>query len=396
VTQVEERDARALSRHAFVAALRPGGGDLAHVVERHGARIDWRWIVERAAAHKVAALLAARMDACGVTPQLADDLRAQLRAIPDAAAASAGAAQQTLHELAELYERAAIPFLVIKGSVLAERVYGDPHLRPFEDVDVVVRPEDVGRAEQVLRSLGYRLGRIRRLLATAPHGEAEAQLAEAVTRRFYERFHHEIPFVPARGDQRLPVDLHWRVAPAVVLNIGTEELWARTASVPVAGVRITTLDAEATLLHLAVHATTCSLAGFKLLPLCDVAWVVTQCGGYRDLWELAAAWRVRAHLETVLDTVERGLGVSIPASVRAARPRRHEAGAAVRRVARDAFLIDYRGNTEVPRLQRAWAEILWNVAMGCLRYNVARSLRVRLSRLRWRLLRWRARVRSAA
>ena len=42
------------------------------------------------------------------------------------------------------------------------------------------------------------------------------------------------------------------------------------------GIEVTTLDPEATLIHLAVHALEAWFHGFKLLHLYDVAWTIAR------------------------------------------------------------------------------------------------------------------------
>jgi hypothetical protein len=59
--------------------------------------------------------------------------------------------ERTLAAIAT-FAAARLPFYVVKGSVLAHRVYGDPHLRRFADVDPVVRQADMPRAEAILTS----------------------------------------------------------------------------------------------------------------------------------------------------------------------------------------------------------------------------------------------------
>jgi len=381
----------------LLAALHPDGSAFERVVDAHADAIDWPWVVERAGVHKVDGLLAARVDACRLTDRLPAEIEECFAKIRRAAQRKAGAAQRTLQELARNFERHGIPFLVIKGSVLAEHVYGNPAIRRFDDIDIVVRPEAMAAAEGMLRALGYQLGQIEALLAIRPAAGIESRTAERVTRRFYERFHYELPLTPTAGHDGVPVDLHWHVAPASKLTVDAAGLWERTATLVVADTRVTTFDLEATLIHLAVHATTCSLAGFKLLPLCDIAWAVTRFEkDYRGLWELAEAWGARAQLDAVLEMVQRGLDVPIPSSLRPARRTRLWLRPGFRRVASPAFLVEYRRRSDVPRLQRAWAEVLWNLAMRCVRWNVTRSLRVRLSRLQWRVLCWRGRVTAAS
>ena len=60
-----------------------------------------------------------------------------------------------LAELLAAYAAAGIDAMVLKGGYLAFAVYPDPALRGMSDLDLFFRPDDLGRAEAVLQSLGY-------------------------------------------------------------------------------------------------------------------------------------------------------------------------------------------------------------------------------------------------
>ena len=137
---------------------------------------------------------------------------------------------------AEQFGRAGIPFFMIKGSILAEHIYRDPSLRRFSDLDLVVHRDTLARAEELLRSLGYRLGQVDILLNPPPKGPTQWRAAEALTRRFYERFEYELPFYAPPGGELLPVDLHWHVAPGFRLHTSAAQLWEQTVAVTVAGI----------------------------------------------------------------------------------------------------------------------------------------------------------------
>lgn len=388
----EERETRDISRAALVAALHPDSGQFARLVETAADRIDWPWVLERAAAHKVAALLAARVEQCELTARVGEAAATRLRKTRQEARARADVAHATLRELSARFQEARIPFLVVKGSVVAEHVYRDAAARRFYDVDIVVQPEMVEAAEALLRGEGYRLGQVEKLLGARPRGDAERRLAEKLTHEFYRRFEYEVPFV-APSAARLAVDLHWHIAPRARVRIGAHDLWRYTTAVVVADMQVMTLTPAATVIHLAVHATTCSFPGFRLLHLCDVAWAATRLGAQcEDLRAVADDWGVGAHLDRVLEMTTRTLGVPFPSQPRTAlrwRP-------AFDWAARDAFLVDGAVAQPIPAWRRAWREMVWSIAMRCLRHNLVRSLRVRRSRLRWRWQRWRLRTGAAA
>ena len=50
-----------------------------------------------------------------------------------------------------------LPCVVLKGVDLSQRLYPEPGLRPFEDLDLLIRGRDVEPAIRTLRDLGYHL-----------------------------------------------------------------------------------------------------------------------------------------------------------------------------------------------------------------------------------------------
>lgn len=62
--------------------------------------------------------------------------------------------QEDLRETAVMFRERKIPFLLMKGMVLA-RYHPIPQLRTMGDIDLVIRPEDRQRAHQVMEELGF-------------------------------------------------------------------------------------------------------------------------------------------------------------------------------------------------------------------------------------------------
>jgi hypothetical protein len=60
-----------------------------------------------------------------------------------------------LVRLLELFALKDIPALVVKGPVLAMQAYGDPAMRSYGDLDLLVRQRDIRRATESLQSIGY-------------------------------------------------------------------------------------------------------------------------------------------------------------------------------------------------------------------------------------------------
>src|SRR5918911_210872 len=101
----------------------------------------------------------------------------------------------------------AVPY---KGPVLALEAYGDLSLRQFNDLDIMVRPQDVGRVAGVLKERGY---------------EQQWQLTPA-QEAAYLRSDCERLF--ARDQGGLFLDLHWAfVRRYFSLRTDYERLWRR-------------------------------------------------------------------------------------------------------------------------------------------------------------------------
>ena len=61
-----------------------------------------------------------------------------------------------LLELIQLFKGNGITAIPFKGPVLAESIYGDPALRQFDDLDILIHRNDAIKAFQLLLSYGYR------------------------------------------------------------------------------------------------------------------------------------------------------------------------------------------------------------------------------------------------
>ena len=99
------------------------------------------WMNERLKAGQIQAPagIQARLEGAG------SGLRERTRRMLDAAV-----------EMIAAFNQEAIPALPLKGAVLAPLYYPDPFVRALGDLDLLVHPKDMRRAEETLRRLGYR------------------------------------------------------------------------------------------------------------------------------------------------------------------------------------------------------------------------------------------------
>jgi hypothetical protein len=160
-----------------------------------------------------------------------------------------------LLRLLDVFEAQGIPAVPYKGPVLAAFAYGNLGLREFVDIDVLVRKQEVSRAQELLLAEGY---------------QPQYWLTPAQDAAFL-RYNCEHAFVHSNGGSA--VDLHWAIAERhFSFSLDHEGLWRRLDRISLGGRDVCTLSPEDLLLILCVQ-------GFKdswerLKHVCDVAEVI--------------------------------------------------------------------------------------------------------------------------
>jgi hypothetical protein len=132
-------------------APRPSLDSLVNMIR---GSLDWPLLLQLAQQHCVVALLDQRMkelDHGLVPPEVRDRLRELRRTQTLVALPLSG----ELFRVLEWFAKAAIEVLVTKGPALAVRCYGDPGMRQYGDLDLVVRDADMRRVTEAMLSLGY-------------------------------------------------------------------------------------------------------------------------------------------------------------------------------------------------------------------------------------------------
>jgi hypothetical protein len=310
------------ARNLLLASLNPNSNGFASCSDTDWEHLPWDWLLERARVHKIAALFAGRMDQHGFIEDVPDRIREGLKKIQGEAAARTARAARTLRMIHELYGERSIPFLLVKGGVLSEQVYGDPHLRPFYDVDVLIPDEHMTQAERILLDRGYFFLRPQFLVK---HLNGSDEDLESGLRRLLHERHRNLSLVLREDDPRLPVELHWHITKPGILKVDAAGLWSQATHTNVSGLSVRTLSLEGMLLHTAVHAMEQPPRKFKLLHLCDVVWIIERLGHKLRvpvLREMIRAWGAERHLFGALKAAETIFPFPVPEANRYTRPSR--------------------------------------------------------------------------
>jgi hypothetical protein len=176
---------------------------------------------------------------------------------------------QLVERLRELH----VPCRVLKGPTVAHRSYGDPALRPFRDVDLLVPSSALDRVVGALLADG----------ATRPVPEVR----HGFDRRFAKS-------VTLRHPDEVEIDLHRTLCPGPLAHLVPEaDLWEAADEVAIVpGRAVPAFPADLSFLHACLHAATGG--GIGWLALRDITAVapgadLERCAATARRWRATAA-----------------------------------------------------------------------------------------------------------
>jgi Uncharacterised nucleotidyltransferase len=152
---------------------------------------DWPVFLELAEKHSVVGLAASLLGDSAegaVPPKISGELRERHRR-------QALFTLRLTAEMFRLFDRftaSGVEALVIKGPVLSARCYGDPGLRQYGDLDLIVRDKHILRSTELMMSLGYE-PRVAPAVIQAKKIPGEYVFRQSSTRLLVE-FHTELTF----------------------------------------------------------------------------------------------------------------------------------------------------------------------------------------------------------
>jgi hypothetical protein len=206
----------------------------------------WPLVLELTYAHQILPLLYRNLRAFGF-PGVPGAVRAELTSAFRINALRNTLLAEELVRVLRLLGGAGVPVMPLKGTPLAESLYGDSALRVCADIDILVPPKHLAEAFHLLLSSGYEAG------FTQP------RLVDLLAR------YGKDCGVLMRQDRTCvyPLQLHCGLVwGGPVERDLLEEVWSEAARKSFHGVQAFTLSAEWEFLYLAVHA-----ARHGLLPL---------------------------------------------------------------------------------------------------------------------------------
>jgi hypothetical protein len=238
----------------YCARSQPASGPIKRLVDQ--SAIDWGKLLAFADQHCVRPLLLQSLKAV-CWDAVPASVRLELERFCKSNAQKNLLLALELLRLLRRFNESKVPVVAFKGPILAEAVYGDLSLREFCDLDLLIRVQDLAKAEDILLACGY-----------------TAQFPDRDYRTAFLSYHGQYAF---RRD--VWVDLHWQFSPgSVVFPLQAAEVWPRLTEETIAGRTVASLAHDDLALFLAAHGT--KEGWRRMLWLCDF---VEFSRRYRDL-----------------------------------------------------------------------------------------------------------------
>lgn len=191
--------------------------------------------------------------------------------------------------------RGGVDLLLLKGAPLVVSYYRSPALRPMTDVDLAVRPEQLGRALGLLAELGW-------------HGIKSAPTPDDL------RYGHALLCTDGSGGE---LDLHYHFLRDCLTAAADRWFWSAAEPVDFLGVDALQLEPTALLFHTILHGVRWNEeTPIRWIP--DALSIIRERGDVIDwerLLDFAAAQELTHRLALGLTYLGRNFGLNLPAPV---------------------------------------------------------------------------------
>ncbi len=287
-----------IEEQLIVACAKPLGYKSTTDVVFDATSINWSYALELASHHRVSPLLHYFLNhnpAISVPEEVSAILRQHAS---EQAIANIFQTQELIRVLNVLKDEKleAIPF---KGPVLGEYLYQNLGMRPFGDLDILIRKEQFSEVKAVLIAAGYQAFR-----KFSPEEEA----------RFIDT---QMGFEFVRYDEQSVIEVHWSFLNAVhSFTLSIEDVWREKEELNLAGNPVCMFSPAHLMVYLCAHGSKSLWA--RMRWLCDVAELIArhqETAYWQEVLQIAKASKGLRMLHTGLFLAHELLEAPVPADV---------------------------------------------------------------------------------
>jgi hypothetical protein len=229
------------------------------IIEIQRRSLDWNWFLRKARENGISAVVYSRLkeirEDC---PHIPSFIFQELKKDYFLNATKNSLIFEELGKVLETFRKAGLEVMVLKGAVLAEKIYRNLALRPMTDVDLLVKKEDLWRLDNQLKILRYRPSDI--------SVEDIDFSSTYLTTLDYRGLSSNSP----------SFHVHWHFVNSTIPNesyikrIKIEDIWRDAEKTKIANVETLVMAPHHLLIHLSEHALRVTHSLSKLSFFCDI------------------------------------------------------------------------------------------------------------------------------
>lgn len=203
-----------------------------------------------------------------------------------------------LEKILMAFRQEQIKVLVMKGPALAWSIYPDPAMRPYDDIDLLVLPQQFVKAREIMEMLGYK---------------CEAKIFEILKDiRCEEVFYYRDSSI-----KKQPVEIHWDLHRfyGAKQNIVIDDLFHNAILVNTSSFSFETFNPVDALMHMVAHIGFSHAKDIRLSWISDIAQTSSRLKAPEDwisLQEKSVEWGTRLLLENFIKMAKAWNGIKIP------------------------------------------------------------------------------------
>ena len=193
--------------------------------------IDWKYLLELARLHEVLPLISYNILNNDFTDHVPEPYKEQMEKIYYSTLFRNVLLSSELANVLSRFSQNGIAVISLKGTVLAEMLYGNPGMRTTSDTDIIVQPEVLSRARSLLLEMGY----------------TQSKSPEPWEHPFHEEPYRKQSIFP------MSIELHWDLDDSRFVSVSKEEIWRRARPLHLQWGSPVVLSPEDTLLFLSIQ-----------------------------------------------------------------------------------------------------------------------------------------------
>ncbi|MBE9004352.1 nucleotidyltransferase family protein [Fortiea sp. LEGE XX443] len=268
-------------------------------------QINWQFLLEIAAYHKVLPLLFLNISKFG-SQSIPINILNSLREYYYLNTQRSLLMASKLVNILNIFDENGIPVIPFKGPILAATAYGDVSRRSFGDLDLLVHPKNFIKTKQILIAKGFE--------PYADSNEQEAAYLKSLDEKEQEAYlHRHWELHLTNPSEQVTLDVHQSILSKEFSFVSNSEwIWEDTKLIPFVDKQILSFSAENLIIIL------CSQGGkdcwLWLNRICDLAEVIRTHPNvnWEKIWQLATKLRMTRILLLGLSLAHHVLDAQLP------------------------------------------------------------------------------------